>query len=237
MSKQSFRPDHESPAKPSADERNIVAVGSDYEGATFEDRVYLLWNQYGRLVIAAIAALVLFACGWLFIGWFQERQDAAIAEDYRQAVEIEDKLSFAERRSGHVLAGVALMEVAKHYFEEEDHVRAADFFGQAAASLGNAPIAGRAKIGRGIALAKAGETEEALNHFEDVSESAANFQSDRVEAAFHGALLAYDLGRHDTARRLLDRVRELDTTQAWTGRAMRIERRLPPAEEEETPST
>ncbi len=235
MSKQSNHPQNESPAQPPADERNIVAVGSDYEGATFEDRVYLLWNQYGRLVIAAIVAVVLFTCGWLFIGWFQERQEGTIAEAYRQAVGMDDKLAFAESHSGHVLAGVALLEVAQHHYEEGDFARAADLFGQAAASLGNAPTAGRAKIGRGISLALAGETEEALNHLEDVSESTANYQSDRVEAAFHAALLAYELGRHDTARRLLDRVSELDVTQAWAGRAMRIERRLPAEESAEEP--
>jgi len=95
-------------------------------------------------------------------------------------------------------------------------------------------LAGRAKIGRGIALAYAGEESAALAEMEKTAEDSSLFRSTRAEAYYHAATLAFDLGQSEEVRSLIEKIAEFDDSQMWVNRARGIEQALPkPVEEEE----
>jgi tetratricopeptide (TPR) repeat protein len=217
--------------QPKADERNIVSLDSDYEGASLEDRLYLIWHNYQKVIIGVCAAAAVVLAGWGIIHVAQERREARIASEYQEAGTIDEKLAFAERTVGHVAAGAAFLEVADHYFSEGGYDTAAAHYLRAANDLGDLPTAGRAKIGHAVSLAMSGRESEALTAFEGVGRDAGNYSIVRAEAYYHAATLAIGLGQPATARSYIERVNEYDQSQMWSRRAMGLSQALPDEEE------
>lgn len=218
--------------QPKADERNIVAVDPSYEGASFEDRVFLFWHEYKKGIIAVLAVILLALAGWGIIVLVQERREAGIAAEYQEAAAIEEIRAFAERHSPHPLAGVAYLEAADYHFTNREFEEAARYYGLAARDLVDAPPAGRAQIGQGVSLALAGKGAEALTHFEQVGRNPENYDIIRAEAYYHAATVAVETGQTDAARDYIEQVMEIDQSQVWSSRAMGLEQSLPEAPEE-----
>lgn len=216
--------------QPKADERNIVSLDSAYEGASLEDRLYLFWHNYQKVIIGVCAAAAVVLAGWGIINVVQERREARISSEFQAAITIDEKLAFAERTSGHVAAGAAFLEVADHYFGEGDYEASAVYYQRAASNLGELPTAGRAKIGHAVSVALAARENEALQAFEEIGRDPRNYSIVRAEAYYHAATLAVGLGQHATARGHIERVSEYDQSQMWIRRAMGLSQALPDEE-------
>lgn len=224
--------------RPPADERNIVEIDPSYEGASFEDRLFLIWHEYKKVILGAIAAIALVLAGWGIITIVQQRQEARIATEFQEAVAMDDIKAFAEKNSPHPLAAVAYLEVADYHFANGDFEEAARYYDLAARDFGDAPPAGRAKIGQGVSMAQAGQEAEALSHFEQVAGDPGNYSVIRAEAYYHAATLAMEAGQTDTAHDYIERVSEIDRSQMWTSRAFGLRQALPErtADEEDSAS-
>ena len=217
--------------QPKSDERNIVSVDSSYEGASFEDKIFLLWNDYKRLIVGALAVIVLVFAGWGIAAWLQGQREQQITAAYQTALSIDERKAFAEEYAPHPLAGAALLEVADYHFSNGEYNDAVRYY-QSAADLLPDVIAGRAKIGIGASFALNGETQAALEHFESVARDVTNFSAVRAEAHYHAATLAAELGQFDTARDHIARISELDHSQLWASRARSLEQSFPQPKEE-----
>jgi tetratricopeptide (TPR) repeat protein len=228
------------PSKPEnqpapADERNIVSLDSNYEGASLEDQVFLFWHKYKNIIIAIVVVAVLALIGWGLITYMQDRREGRIRGEYQLAVSIDELKAFAERNSGHELAGVASLRAADYHFENGEFAEAAGLYQRAINDLDTAALRGRAQIGRGVALALAGQANDALNHFEEIARNPDNLAAIRSEAHYHSASLSVEAGRIDAARTHIERVMELDQSRIWASRAMGLQQALPPpAASEET---
>lgn len=220
--------------QPNADDRNIVPLDSSYEGGTLEDRLFLFWTENRRLIVAVSMATVVVLLGWGLLAMLQNRREARIATEYQEATTMEDKLAFAERAAPHSMAGAALLEVADHQFSEGNYEEAAATYSKAVENLVGLPLAGRASVGRGIALARADQKEAALAHLEQVAANAGFYDNIRGEAHYHAAALAMDLGRPEVARRHIEEIQQLASAPLWAGRAISLSRSLP--EEEPAPA-
>lgn len=214
--------------QPPADERNIVALDSSYEGASLEDQIFLFWHNYKNIILAVCVVAILALAGWGILTVVQERREAAIQAAYQEAVSIDELRAFADEHSPHSLAGAAYLRVADYHFENEEYAEAAEFYERASADLENPAAAGRSQVGRGVALALAGQENEALAHLEEVARNPDHLSAIRTEAHYHAASLAIELGQTELARNHLDQVMELDRSQMWASRAMRLQQSLPP---------
>lgn len=230
MTKQPQHPENQ----PKADERNIVPLDSTYEGASFEDRLFLFWHDYQKIIIGACVVALLALAGWGLIRFLQERKEDRIQAEFQEAVAMDEIKAFAERNSPHPLAGVAYLEAADYHFGNEEYEEAARFYGLAAEDLTEA-VVGRARIGHGVALALSGKQEEALAALEEIARGFENFAVIRAEAYYHAATLAVEMGQMETAHQYLDQVAEVDNSQMWSSRARQLKQGLPePAAEEVT---
>lgn len=225
------QPPHSENPQPS-DERNIVSLDPSYEGASVEDRLFLFWHNYRKIIVAVSVLAILILAGWGLLSLFQERREARIQSEYQQAQSIDELKAFAEQNGSHRLAGAANLEVADYHFENADYAEAARFYQLASEGLDDLSVSGRARIGRGAALALAGEEEAALSHLEDVGGDSSNLSIVRAEAYYHAAGLAVELGQPETARAHAEQVAELDRSRIWAGRAMGLLRSLPKPEAE-----
>lgn len=217
--------------QPKADDRNIVALDSSYEGASFEDRIFLFWHNYQKIILGACVVAVLALIGWGLITLMEQRREAQVAAEYQEAVSMDEITAFAERNAPHALAGAAFLEVADYHFANSEYSEAASYYGRAAAILPPV-LSGRAKIGHGISLANAGEGDAALAHFEQTGADQSNFAVTRAEAYYYAAGLAIELDQPETARDHIARVVELDESQMWASRALGLEQALPELPEE-----
>lgn len=218
--------------QPKADERNIVSLDSSYEGASFEDQLFLFWHNYKKVVIGACVLVALAFAGWGLIRYMQDRREQQIASEFQEAVSMDEITAFAERNSPHPLAGVAYLEVADYHFSNKEYEEAAQYYDLAAQDVGE-ELAGRAKIGHGVSLALAGLEAEALAKLEEIARDPANFSSARAEAYYHAATLAIELEQPETARDHIAKIGELENSQLWASRARGLEQALPEAPEEE----
>lgn len=233
MTKKPQQPENQ----PNSDERNIVSLDSSYEGASLEDRLYLFWHQYHKIIIGLCLVVAVVLAGWGISHVLQERREAQVAAAFQDATTIEEKREFAQRFSPHPAAGTAFLEVADHFFGEGNYEEASAYYTRAAEDLGELPTAGRARIGRGVALALAERPDEALTVLEAVARDPRNYEIIRAEAYYHAATLAIDLGRYSTARQHIEQVFEFDRSQMWSQRAMGLSRVLPEEEEPEEAGT
>src|SRR5690625_2077893 len=121
--------------QPAADDRNIVSLDSSYEGASFEDRVFLLWHNFKGIIIGICLLAVLALVGWGLIEYMQAKREAGIAAAFQEAVSTDEITAFAEAHAPHPLAGAAFLEVADYHFENKDYAEAAGFYERAAEIL------------------------------------------------------------------------------------------------------
>ena len=217
---------------PKGDDRNIVSLDSSYEGASFEDRVFLFWNKYQNIIVGICIVAVLALIGWALIEFMQGRREAGIAAEYQEAVSTAEITAFAERNAPHPLAGAAFLEVADYHFENNDFSEAAQYYGKAGEILPPV-VAGRAKIGQGISLAQLDDKAAALAHMERIAADTSLFRATRAEAYYYAATLAIELGQFDDARDFIGRIPELDDSQMWVSRSRSLEQALPETAPEE----
>ena len=216
--------------QPPADDRNIVPVDSSYEGANLEDQLFLFWHKFKTIIVACAVLGVLILAGWGILSVFQESQEARIQEEYQQAVISGEFIPFAEKTGSHPLAGLAYLQAADEKFEAEEYAEAATLYENAAGSLEDQAFNGRARIGKGVALALDGKQEEALAHLEEVARDGGNLGITRAEAHYHAASIATELNRPDVARTHIEEAMKLDRSQIWAGRAMALQQSLPKQE-------
>ncbi len=215
----------ETPAPPPAagDDRNLVLVDKDFTDADLDDRLWLFWQRYRTHVYAAV--ITIFAVWGGYSAWelYQQHRTEKLQAGYQAALGDNAKLvAFAKDNAGTELAGLALLKAADANYGEAKFGEAADLYGKAAESLKGTPIAGRALIGKGMSLLKAGQAASAKPVFEGAANDAALVDTYRAEAAFHLATHYHEAKDLVNARAWYARSAGFAGGGIWKGRAEQI---------------
>lgn len=209
----------------------------------FEESLRQFWERYRNIIIAACALVLLVMAargGWQVL---QERRAEARADAYAAAESDEELLAFATEHAGSELAGVARLKVADRAFEAGRYEQAAQEYTAAAETLGETPMAGRARLGLAVSQLKAGQAEPGRRALQQVANDVGAPKAFRAETAYHLASLAAESGNADEVRRLVEQVRAIDPASVWAQRADLLAETVassdprPEAPEEETAAT
>ena len=85
-------------------------------------------------------------------------REKGIKEEYAKISDAPDKLSaFAGANANHVLAGIALLQVADQKFEAGNFGESAAAYNKAAGTLKNEALLGRARLGAAMSQINGGE--------------------------------------------------------------------------------
>jgi hypothetical protein len=186
----------------------------------FEVTLHAFWNK-NRGFILLLCGIILVGIigreGWQYFSTMREKN---LQEEYAQISDKPDRLAaFAETNSGHPLAGVAYLQIADRKFEAADFKEAVTFYTKAAGSLKNESLLGRAKLGSAISQVSSGDSTGGEAALKAISAEQTLPKAVRAEATYHLASLAYEAGKPDEVRKLVDDITKIDLGGPWSQRA------------------
>jgi len=218
----SFPPKKKSGAA-AGDDRNLVLVDGDFQGADFEDRVWLFWQRHG--VKTVVSAVVVFIAIISFIVW-REVESVSLSSlqaEYSAAKTVDEKLAFAKENASEALAGTAYFSVGGEFSEAGKYAEAAAAFDGAANVFSQfeefSAMRDRARIAQAVALSRAGTPDSLANAMAVLKTLAQTPNADllyRGQAMYELATLALVAENLAEARLWLDEMdRVLPTTNFW----------------------
>ena len=207
---------------PSAEPTPRSAISPDAPVAEpgFEALVQSFWTKNRSLILLACGAALLVILareGWQYFSVMREK---SIQEEYARTADKPDKLAaFGDSYAGHALAGVAYLQLADQKFGAADYKQAATLYTKAVGSLKNEILLGRARLGFAISQINAGDVSAGEAALKAVAADQTLVKTVRAEATFHLASAAYEAGKLDEARKLVEEVTKVDLSGPWSQRA------------------
>lgn len=186
----------------------------------FEAQVHAFWEKNRNLILLACVVVLLAIVGREGWRYFSAMREKGVQEDYAKAANKADKLLlFADEHAGHVLAGVACLQVADQKFEAADYKQATTLYSKAAGNLKNEALLGRARLGAAMSQISSGEKAAGEAALKTLGTDQSLLKSVRAEATYHLALLAYEEGKTDEVKRLIAEISKIDLGGTWSQRA------------------
>jgi len=208
----------------------MIVVDENYLTPSFEDRVRIFWDRYGRTVIAGLVLLVVFFAAKTLFGVYADYREKSVRSAYAEAGDDTAALSaFAAANPAAALSGVALVRVGDASYAASDYAAAAGAYAAAIPLLKSDPIGARARMGQAIALLQV-KDEGARSMLESLANDTQFPAPLRAEAAYHLAVLTKNAGQTDEAARMLALAISVDTSGLWSQRASRLQQRMPVTE-------
>lgn len=201
------------------DDRNLVAIDEAYKEASFEDRLNLFWEKYQGPLIAGGVLIILAIVGWLVMGFVADRMDQRIRNEFAAIETTEDRLHFAQHRSGHMLSGIAYLELGDEAFADEAFADAVEFYREAVNRVGEHHIRDRVQFSLAMSLIEDGNIEEGRAELENLRDRAGALSVFREESRLALAILKADEGQTDEAITLLREIENDSPNQIISWRA------------------
>jgi len=190
------------------DKASDSSPATDHAGEPLEEALkdpgYEALKKYAPLMgIGVVAVFALFVIVQWRSSSNRESQEL-LNQEYLQAVESSQSgdsgglLAFAKKHGEEPLAGLALHLAAARQYSKGDFSTAAETFGRAAALFGGGeeslPLAGRAALGQGVSLIKAGRVDQGKAVLSLVAQNVDFVSSSRGEAWHHLGIQALTEG-------------------------------------------
>ena len=195
----------------------------------FEVLIQEFWEKNRSLILLACLAALLAIVGREGWQYFSAMREKAVQEEYAKAADKPEKLAaFADSYSGHALAGVANLQLADQKFGAADYKQAAALYTKAAASLKNETMLGRARLGAAMSQINSGDRVAGEAALKAIGADQSVLKTVRAEATFHLASVAYEAGKMDEVKKLIEEVTKIDLGGPWSQRAMALQMTLQP---------
>jgi hypothetical protein len=211
---------------PAGDDRNLVAVDAT-TAVTFEDKLQLFWKKNRALVLGfcAVVLVAIIARGaWEYLA---RQKELEVEKAYAAATTTEQLKVFSTQHPDHPLGGIAQLRIADEAYTAGKSADAITGYDKAIAALQTGPLAARAKLGRALAKAQAGNLAEATTELKQIADDANQLKAIRAEAAYHLTGLAVDAGNATEAQKYVDQLNQIDPMGAWAQRAVMLRATLP----------
>jgi len=180
-----------------------------------DDPIYEFWEQHGKSILSG-AVLVVLATALIFgMRAYRQVQEQGVRAAYTEAIAEEDLAGFATQHVGHQLAGVAAMQVANLAYAEADWATAEEFYRISVDSLARSQLSGKARLGLGITLSKAGDTDQSERVLLALAEDNREMISGRAEALYHLSVLYFSQNRMSDFQNTSEKLADLDPRSYW----------------------
>jgi hypothetical protein len=179
-----------------------------------------IWDKNKGFIFVVCVLILLGIIGREGWQYFSDMRENSRQQDYARASDKPEQLiAFADSNSDHPLAGVAYLQVADQKFDAADYKSAAMLYTKATGSLKNEALLGRAKLGAAVSLIEAGDASGGEAALKAINADQTISQAVRAEAAYHLATIAFEAGKTDEVRKLVDDITKIDPAGPWSQRA------------------
>lgn len=222
-------PNTPSAPKTAGDDRNLVAVDENYVALTFEDRLRIFWQKNGKSVIALVVIVLIAILAKGAWDYRAAQKEVSLQQDYAAASTPEKLKAFANAHPGHVLAGVARLQLADADYAAGKSTEAIYGYEDVLTTLKTGPLASRARLGLAMSRIQGGKAAEGEAALKQIASDTAETKAIRVEASYQLASLASVAGKADDVKKYSDQVMAIDPTSPWLQRALALRMSLPVA--------
>jgi hypothetical protein len=223
---------------PAGDDRNLVPVDAT-TALSFEDRLHLFWKRNRNAILGFCAAVILVILAKGAWDYFARQKELEIEQAYATATTTEQLKAFSVEHANHPLGGVAQLRIADEAYAAGKSADAIAAYEKAIDVMDNGPLVARAKLGRAVAKAQAGQASQASTELQQIADDTSQFKAIRAEAAYHLTSLAVGAGDAAEAQKFVDLLNQIDPMGAWAQRAIMLRSTLPatPVPAAATPDT
>lgn len=209
------------------EEANRSGADGPSSSLDMEDRVFLLWKDYRKLIIAVVVVFFGLLIGYQSVGYLDERGEAGVREAFRSVTDAESRLAFAQEHAGHPLSGLAYLELASEEYESGDFADAAAHYEAAIEPLGESPLSGRAKLGYAVTVIRSEDVDSGEQLLRSIVEDGSQLDGTRAEAAYHLAILYWSRGDFAEVKKHLEQIEELERPGFWMTKAEGLRTTIP----------
>lgn len=171
------------------DERHLIDA-EESEEISFEDRIHMYWMENKAFVSGCITILALLIIGFNGMRIYVKHAESKIQNAYAEAMANDALEVFAKEYSNKPLGGLAALDTADVFYNQENYEAAAEYYSLAADALENELLTGRALLGLAFATFYNGNEEAGLEQLSAVAADSGLAESVRAEAAYHLAVEA-----------------------------------------------
>ncbi len=186
----------------------------------FEIVAQVFWEKNRSFILLLCAAALLAVIGREGWQYFAAQHEQSVRDDYAKVADRPEQLAaFAGANADHVLAGVAYLRIADSKYAIAEFRPAVENYNKAAARLKNPALLGRAKVGAAMSQINSGDKTAGEAALKAISAEVALPKSVRVEALYHLATIAYDVGNAADVGKLVTEIGKIDAAGVWSQRA------------------
>ena len=197
----------------------------------FEVALLAIWERQRNTIFLVLAAMLLAILAWQGWQYVAFRHEQTVREEFAKTGSRADRLAaFAEANPGHILAGVAYLQLADQNFSAADYKQAAATYQKAAVVLKSDALLGRARLGAAISLLNSGDQAAGEAALKAVGADESLGKGVRAEATYHLASIACQAGRNDELAKLVAEVAKIDAAGSWSRRATMLLANIPVGE-------
>lgn len=195
--------------------------------ADFDDRFLEYWKKNGTSIFGGIAAAAAILVGIQTIRYFQERHESKISQEFGLAQDVAAWETFIRENRDHQLTGLAQVRIGNQYFSDGKFAEAVAAYEQALPELENSLFAQRARLAKGVAQIRSGQSEAGIATLLQLADDPQSFTSNRGEAAYTAAVALAEKGDFAAARDALAKIDLLKDNENWAFRAQTLRDRVP----------
>ena len=211
---------NETPSTPAGDDPELVANLESAAAPELEEVVRQFWEKNRSLLLGLVAVILLAILGRSGLAAYEAGQVESTREEFA-AADSDDKLkAFATDRSGTVLAGVALLQMADKAFTDGDYSAALSGYDAAAAELSDSVFAARVDLGRAMSQLLGGEATTGQSSLRNLANDTDAAAAIRSEAIYHLAALALSEGNTEEIDALATQIDAISPASNWAQRIM-----------------
>ncbi len=195
--------------------------------ADFEDRFLEYWKKNGASIFGGIAAAALILVGIQSYRYFQQRHENTISQKFGQAQDIPAWETFIRENGRHRLSALAQVRIGNQYFQEGKFQEAVAAYDQALPKLENSLFAQRARLAKGVAQLRCGQSEAGIATLLQLADDPQAYDTNRGEAAYTAAVALTEKGDFAAAEEALRKIDFLKQKDNWSFRAQTLRDRVP----------
>lgn len=211
---------------PAGDDRNLVPVDAT-TAYSFEDKLGIFWVKNRNVILALCAAVVLAIVAKGAWEYFARQKELEIGKTYAAASTPEELKAFSAAHAEHPLGGIAQLRIADEAYSAGKSADAVAGYDKAISILKTGPLAARARLGRALAKAQAGNAAGATTELKQIADDSSLSKAIRAEVAYHLTSLAVEAGNATEAQKFVDQLNQIDPMGAWAQRAIMLRSTLP----------
>lgn len=212
---------------PILEDDKSAEVSGGFEGADFEQKVILVWENYRQVILTVIGVIILSLLIYQTMLYLAERKELAVETAFQEAESDDALINFAREHPHHKLAGFAYLQVANKKYEEDEFMQAAEYYTNAVSELDNTSMQGRARLGVAMSNLLAGNTDQGIEALDKIANDPSLLDTYRAEATYQLAVNFWEKRDYSSLDRELRRIESLKKSGMWVSKASVMRNSIP----------